>query len=480
MTHPYSPEGETSRVAPHNLEAEQGLLGLLLVDNAQIDFISDFLRTDHFYQPAHQRIFQALTTLFLRGQTANAVTLKGYFEQDEGLSAVGGAEYLFALQDETPLINDAKDYAQTVYELYLRRELIRIAGELSSGAYNQKIDTEARDVVENAEAALFALSDSSVGQKGAQILDDVGSDTFRMIDMIRRGEMVGIPTGLSALDELFGGFMASGLTILAGRPGMGKTALALNIAHNIALAGGGVAFYSMEMSAVELYMRLLARETGIPVQAQQDRHIKENYVRRLVEAEARLRGLPLWVDESAALTVNQIRTRLRRLKRQNPAIGIAFVDYLQLIAPADKKAQKVHQLGDIAKDLKAVAKTLNIHIVALSQLSRGVEARDDKRPVKSDMRDSGEIEEAADIILFPYREEYYLADEEPHLRKSEKQEMFNDRYEAWERLMENARGRAEIIIAKYRNSARGVAHVGFSGKRQYFYDLARSEEPRFD
>jgi replicative DNA helicase len=480
MTHPYSPEGETSRVAPHNLEAEQGLLGLLLVDNAQIDFISDFLRTDHFYQPAHQRIFQALTTLFLRGQTANAVTLKGYFEQDEGLSSVGGAEYLFALQDETPLINDAKDYAQTVYELYLRRELIRIAGELSSGAYNQKIDTEARDVVENAEAALFALSDSSVGQKGAQGLEDISAETFRMFDMIQRGELVGFPSGLTKVDEMIGGFMPGGLTIIAGRPSMGKTALALSIAVNMARRGIGVLKNSLEMPAPQLYMRMLARETGIPIQAQMRRDMPHDYARRLVEAQAGLRNLPFWIDDSAALTVNQIRTRARRTKRQHPNLGVLMIDYLGLIRATDDRAQRVHQLGQMTKALKAVAKTLDIHVILLAQLSRSLESRDDKRPSLADLRDSGEIEEDADIVIFPYREEYYLSREEPHMRKSEKAEMFNDRHEEWQARMGKMKGRAEIIVSKNRNGGLGTAHVGFGGKHQIFYDLGRDEDPRFD
>lgn len=470
---------ETTTI-PYNLEAEQGLLGLLLYDNAQIDAVADRLRPEHFYQPGHQRIYDALTKIFLRGEVANAVTLKGFFEQDDALSGVGGADYLFSLQTDTPLINDARDYARTVHELYVRRELIRIGGELSQNAGEQKIDVVARDVIEAAEAALFALSDSSAGQKEAQSIDQVSADTFRMIEMIQRGEMVGYPSGLTKLDAIVGGFMPGGLTVIGARPSMGKTALALTFGVNMAQMGVGVKMNSLEMPAAQLYMRLLARFTGIPIQAQSRRDMSQDYMRSLIEAEGRMRGLPFWIDDCAALTVNQIRTRARRIKRKYPNMGVLFIDYLGLIRATDERAQRVHQLGHITKALKAIAKTLDIHVFLLAQLGRSLESRDDKRPTLADLRDSGEIEEDADFVLFPYREEYYLSREEPHARKGESTEKFNDRVEEWEARLGRYKGRAEIIVAKNRNGALGTAHVGFGGRHQFFYDLARDQEPQYD
>lgn len=474
---------DAHRTAPHNLEAEQGLLGLLLVDNGQLEHVNDFLRPEHFYQPAHQRIYEALTKVIDRGQAANAVILKGYFEKDEGLSGVGGADYLFALQDETPLINDAKDYARTVYNLHMRRQLIGLGTEMVTEAHDQKIDTDVDNLIENAEAKLFILAETGTAQSGFVTLR---SSVLTAIDIAEKAfhadsHVTGVTTGLRDLDQKLGGLHKSDLLILAARPSMGKTSLAVNIAFNAAKAyadsggkeGGIVGFYSLEMSNDQLATRILADQSGISGDAIRKGDIKEADFRRFIEASQKLSQIPLYIDDTPALSISAVRTRARRLKRQH-GLDLLIVDYLQLLRGTGSKQgveNRVLEVSEITRGLKAIAKELQIPVIALSQLSRGVEQREDKRPMLSDLRESGSIEQDADVVMFIYRNEYYLSRSEPDRKPGEDDAKFNDRYEAWQKMLADSANVAEIIVAKQRHGPIGTVKTFFDANITRFSDL---------
>lgn len=459
---------------PHSMDAEQALLGMFLVDNRHFERVADSLKPEHFYQPPHQRIFAAISTMVNRGQQATPVTLKPYFEDDEDLRSVGGARYLAHLQAETPMINSSADYARTIRDAALRRQIILAGQDLIEGAREFNIDRSVEALMEEVEARLFAVSDINVSGKEAVSLEGISGEALALIECAQNGRLPGVPSGLRDLDDHLGGFRPGELTIIGGRPGMGKTVLALTIALNAARGGNAVLFQSLEMQNAQLYMRLLARETGIPVGLQlRPGGLRPEGFQSLVNASGRLRDVPLYIDENGSLTAGQIRARARRWKRSR-GLQLLVVDYLGLVKSADPRAQRVHQLGEVTKLLKATAKDLGIHVILLAQLSRGVEGRDDKRPSLADLRDSGEVEEDADVIMFPYREEYYLK-EAPHRRTGETAEKHNDRVEEWQRRLDHARGRAEIIIGKFRQGNPGTVVLGFDGKRQCFTDFNEGE-----
>ncbi len=478
-----SVDGDAHRVAPHNLEAEQGLLGLLLVDNGQLEHISDFLRPEHFYQPAHQRIYDAVLKIIDRGQSANAVILKGYFDKDEGLSGVGGSDYLFALQNDTPLINDARDYARTVYNLHMRRQIIGLGSDMVNEAHEQKLEVEVDDMISQAEARLFTLAETGTSQTGFITLK---SSVMTAIEIAEKAfhadtNVTGVTTGLRDLDQKLGGLHNSDLLILAARPSMGKTSLAVNIAYNAAKAyvdsntkaGGRVGFFSLEMSSDQLATRILADESGISGDSIRKGDIKEAEFRRFIEASQKMSQIPLYIDDTPALSISAVRTRARRLKRQH-GLDLLVIDYLQLLRGTGSKQgveNRVLEVSEITRGLKAIAKELAIPVIALSQLSRAVEQREDKRPMLSDLRESGSIEQDSDVVMFIYRNEYYLSRAEPERKPGEDDSKFNDRYEEWQKMLGESANVAEIIIAKQRHGSIGTVKTFFDSSITRFSDL---------
>ncbi|MCB1784044.1 MAG: replicative DNA helicase [Alphaproteobacteria bacterium] len=463
------------RVLPHNLEAEQGLLGALLIDNRSYERIGDFLKPDHFFSPVHQRIYTAVTQLVDRGQNASPVTLKGYFEKDEELKDVGGAAYLADLAASVVSTINIESYGRTIYDLFMRRELIALGEEVVNEAYEQRIENSAQSTIELAESKLFSLAETGEVKGGFVTLKD---SVLTAIDLAEKafhtdGNVTGATTGLRDMDKQLGGFQPSDLLILAGRPSMGKTALAVNIAYNSARRyaetggeeGAVVGFFSLEMSADQLATRILADCSNISGDDIRKGNIKQDDFRAFVEASQKLSQVPLYIDDTPALTIGAVRTRARRLKRQH-GLSMLVVDYLQLLRGGGSRQSaenRVLEISEITRGLKAIAKELNIPVLALSQLSRAVEQREDKRPMLSDLRESGSIEQDADVVMFVYREEYYLSRAEP--------EPGTEKHMEWQERMERAHRVGECIIAKQRHGPIGTVRMFFDGRVTRFSDL---------
>lgn len=473
---------------PHNLEAEQGLLGMLLIDNGNLERITDFLKPMHFYHPSHQNIFAAIQKMVDRGLDAKPTTLKDYFEKDEGLEAVGGSGYLSTLANEVPLINNISDYADAIYDRYLRREIIRMNQDINHEALNFNIDKNAGQIIEQAESQLFNLSESGVAQNGFQTLRDSVITAIEIAEKAFQsdGHVTGITTGLTDLDHKLGGLHNSDLLILAARPSMGKTSLAVNIAYNAAKAyaesggkeGGIVGFFSLEMSSDQLATRILADQSGISGDDIRKGNIKETDFRKFVEASQKLSQIPLYIDDTPALSIGAVRTRARRLKRQH-GLQMLVIDYLQLLQGSGSRqseGNRVLEISEITRGLKAIAKELQIPVIALSQLSRAVEQREDKRPMLSDLRESGSIEQDSDVVMFIYRREYYLSREEPEKKPGEDDSKFNDRYEQWQNELSNCCNTADVIVAKQRHGPIGTISLHFEASVTRFSDL----EKRYD
>ena len=482
-------EDVTFRSLPHNDEAEQALLGALLVNNEKIHIVSGFLLAEHFYQPIHGRIYEAVLKLVERGQMANPVTLKHFFENDDALTDIGGAQYLARLAGSTVTIINAEDYARTVHDLALRRSLISLGEEVVNDAFDYKIDVPATDQIETAEQRLFNLAEAGQAEGGFRPLSDSLTGAITMMEGAYKGDsgVSGISTGLSALDDLLGGLHPSDLLILAGRPSMGKTALATNIAFQAALNyrvepdengedkrvdGAVVGFFSLEMSAEQLASRLLSEETGISSHRLRRGDISKDDFHKVVEASRRLAKAPFFIDDTPALSVAALRTRARRLLRTQK-LSLIVVDYLQLVRPSGttKNDNRVQEIGEITQGLKALAKDLNVPVLALSQLSRAVEQREDKRPQLSDLRESGSIEQDSDVVMFIFREEYYLERSEPIRRADEADERFIERYERWKNRLQEVAGIAELFIAKQRHGPIGGLKLQFTSETTKFSTL---------
>jgi replicative DNA helicase len=463
------------RVLPQNLEAEQALLGALLVDNRAMERVGDILEAAHFFAPQHQRIFSAIQTLIERGQTADPVTLKSYFETDTGLDEVGGAQYLTDLAAGTISIINSGDYANALYDLYLRRSLITIGEDVVNDAFDQNIDRNAFDCLETAEGQLFNLAESGQTQGGFQSMRDAVNAAIEIAEKAfnTTGQVTGVTTGLSDLDKKLGGFQPSDLIILAGRPSMGKTALATNMAMRASKVyaetggqeGGVIGFFSLEMSADQLATRILADLAEIPGDKIRRGDVTKEEFRHFAEASAKLAQFPLYIDDTPALSIGAVRTRARRLQRQH-GLNMVVVDYLQLLRGSGSKQSenRVNEVSEITRGLKAIAKELDIPVIALSQLSRAVESRDDKRPQLSDLRESGSIEQDADVVMFVYREEYYVERMKPDESELEK-------FEAWQRKMDSVHQVAECIVAKQRHGPIGPVKMHFEGRYTRFSDL---------
>ena len=470
------------RSAPHNIEAEQALLGAILVNNDAFYRVSDFLEPKHFFEPIHQTIYETAGSLIRMGKVATPVTLKTFLPADADIGGMTVGQYLARLAAEATTIINAQDYGRTVYDMALRRDLIGIGEDMVNVAYEAPVDFAPRAQIEDAERRLYELAESGRYDGGFQrfsqaltVAVDMAAKAFQ-----RDGKLSGIATGLRDLDTKMGGLQPSDLIVLAGRPGMGKTALATNIAFNVAKAhraevqadgtmksinGGIVGFFSCEMSAEQLATRIIAERTGIPSSSIRRGGISEGDFEKIRDYSIELQSLPFYVDETGGLSISQLTARARRLKRQK-GLDLIVIDYIQLLSGSGKRGNdnRVQEVTEITTNLKALAKELNVPVIALSQLSRQVENRDDKRPQLSDLRESGSIEQDADVVMFVYREEYYLANKEPRAGTPE--------YEKWQTEMDLAHGKAEVIIGKQRHGPTGTVELHFEANVTRFGDLA--------
>jgi replicative DNA helicase len=472
------------RLAPHNVEAEQALLGAILVNNEAFYRVSDFLAGEHFYEPIHREIYEVCGKIIRAGKTATPITVKTYLPE-QLIADVTMPQYLARLAAEATTVINAADYGQTVYDLALRRSLIQIGEEMTATAYESDVDLTAPKQIEEAERQLFDLAEKGRYDGGFQPFNEALRDAIEMASeaFSRDGTLSGMATGLTDLDRLMGGLQRSDLIILAARPAMGKSSLATNIAFHVArnwkgeitpdghrktVDGGQVALFSLEMSAEQLATRILAEQSGIPSSDIRRGNIHESQFARLVDTSQMMSQIPLYIDDTGGLSVSQLAARARRLKRQK-GLDLLIIDYVQLLSGSSRKANenRVQELTEITTTLKALAKELEIPIVALSQLSRQVENRDDKHPQLADLRESGSIEQDADVVLFIYREEYYLKNKEPKEGTPE--------HLAWQGEMEKVHGRAEVIIGKQRHGPTGTVQLAFEANLTRFSDLARSE-----
>ncbi len=472
------------RVMPHNEEVEQALLGALLVNNKSLEKVSEFLRPEHFYNPVHGRIYQAVSTFIERGQDASPITLKSYFEKDQDLSQVGGGQYLSDLASHIISVVNVEDYGRTVYELHLRRALVALGEDVVNEAYEHAVDSTASLQIETAEKRLFELATAGDFKGGFVSFQQTLTKAINQAQLAyqREGLLTGVPTKLVDIDKKLGGFQNSDLIIIAGRPSMGKTALATNMAFNAAREfletngkeGAVVGFFSLEMSAEQLATRILADMTSISSDKIRRGEVRDTDFHKFVDASQRLSASPLFIDDTPALTIGAIRTRARRLKRQHN-VGMIVIDYLQLLQGSGKpggEQNRVLEISEITRGLKAIAKELQIPVIALSQLSRAVENRDNKRPQLSDLRESGSIEQDADVVMFVYREEYYLSREEPKQGINQSEDKFRDDYAGWQKRLEDCHNVAECIIAKQRHGPIGTVKLQFDGEFTRFTNLA--------
>ncbi|GMO18699.1 MULTISPECIES: replicative DNA helicase [Bradyrhizobium] len=475
------PGTPTYRSAPHNIEAEQSLLGAILVNNDAFYRVSDFLEPKHYFEPLHQTIYETASSLIRMGKIATPVTLKTFLPADTDVGGMTIGQYLARLAAEATTIINAQDYGRTVYDLALRRDLIGIGEDMVNVAYDAPVDFAPRAQIEDAERRLYELAESGRYDGGFQkfsqalaVAVDLAAKAFQ-----RDGKLSGISTGMRDLDTKMGGLQHSDLIIVAGRPGMGKTSLATNIAYNVAQAyvpelqadgttkaanGGVIGFFSCEMSADQLATRIVAERTGVPSSHIRRGGISEADFEKIREVSIELQSLPFYVDATGGLSIAQLMARARRLKRQK-GLDLLVIDYIQLLSGSGKRSDnRVQEITEITTSLKALAKELNVPIIALSQLSRQVESRDDKRPQLSDLRESGSIEQDADVVLFVYREEYYLAMKEPRPGTPE--------HEKWQLDMSLAHGKAEVIIGKQRHGPTGTVDLAFEASITRFGDLA--------
>jgi len=471
------------RVAPHNLEAEQGLLGALLFDNETYNRINQSLQAKHFFDPVHGRIFQACQDMIAAGELADGVTLKERFARDGGIKEIGGAVYLMKLMEvAAPLSAQAQSYADLIYDLALRRELIRVGNVIADLAEHPPEDHDAKDIIEEAERTLFTLAESGTASAGFSPFSKALATSIETAAAAyeSKSDVSGLATNFDDLDRMLGGLHPSDLMILAGRPSMGKTALALNIAFNIARnkltwerapeddkpqqKGGIVAFFSLEMSAEQLATRLLSDAAEIESDRIRRGKISKQEYERLADEAVNLQRLPLHIDETGAIGIAQLQARARRLQRTS-GLDCIVIDYLQLVTGSKKSNDgRVQEVSEITQGLKALAKDLKVPVIALSQLSRQVENREDKRPQLSDLRESGSIEQDADSVLFVYRESYYLERTEP--REG------TDEHIAWMRQVDEVRNHAEVIIGKQRHGPIGKVKLFFDSRYTRFGNLS--------
>jgi len=480
-------QSDPTHALPHSIEAEQALLGALLINNDVFDRVASLVKQEHFFDPVHGRIFEVVSRRIQKNALASPVTIKAFLEDDPGLAELGGPAYLVRLAGASMSIFAAKDYAQIIYDMAIRRNLIAIGEEITIKANAMDVDDEPKEQIVAAEQRLYSLGEQGSTDTGFQSFLKAVTDAVNMANAAyqRDGDMAGISTGLKDLDGKLGGLHNSDLLIIAGRPSMGKTSLATNIAYNIAkaykkgirtdgsegaISGGVVGFFSLEMSAEQLASRILSEAAEVESQRIRSGDMSESEFRRFVEAAKSLESSPLFIDDTAALPISTLSARARRLKRTH-GLDVLIIDYLQLVRPASAKDNRVNEVSEITQGMKAIAKELDIPVIALSQLSRQVESRDDKRPQLSDLRESGSIEQDADCVMFVYRGEYYKEREKPAEHELEKMA-------SWQAEMEELMGKAEVIIGKQRHGPIGSVDLAFEGKFTRFSDLARPWQDR--
>jgi replicative DNA helicase len=474
---------------PQNVEAEAALLGALMIDNRLVEDVQLKLRPDHFFEPLHGRIYESILRMTDANRVANPVTLKPMFDGDEAMKEVGGPAYLAQLTGSGAAIIGARDFAAQIYDLALLRALVGVGRDLVEGALDTSEEIAPLEQIEKAETELYKVAEEGGAEGKAKSFAEATKDALQMAERALNsgGHLSGLTTGLEAMNSKIGGLHRSDLIIVAGRPGMGKSSLATNMAFAAAQrflrdqedgiapekgAGAPVALFSLEMSADQLATRILAEQSGITAENLRMGRITQHEFRDLARAAAELQSLPLYIDDTPGLTIAALRTRARRLKRQK-GIGMVIVDYLQLLQGTGRNSNdnRVNEISEISRGLKTLAKELDVPVVGLSQLSRAVEQREDKRPQLSDLRESGSIEQDADIVLFIYREDYYLKAVEPDFPLPEEVEK-QAKYEAWKEKYDPVAGRAEIIVAKQRHGSTGIVRVRFDGRTTKFSDAA--------
>jgi replicative DNA helicase len=472
-------EQEVYRHVPYDIEVEQALLGAILVDNGVLERVSSALKAEHFYDPLHQRIYEVMHAQFDRGGTIiTPLTLNAAMKADPGLIEVGGHAYLAGLAAAAPAMPNVRDYARILHDLAVRRGLIHIGEDIVNGAYEAPHENPPQAQIEEAEKALYRLSDTARYGEGPLEFAESLRRTVEFAEraQARGGRISGVATGFSDIDSLLGGLQPSDLIILAGRPGMGKTSLATNMAFHATRAyvqdmesgadhsrGAPVLFFSLEMAAQQLSARILSEQTEIEMWKIRNGKFAESEWEKFVLTMQELSTLPLYIDDTGGISIAQIAARARRLKREKK-IGCVIIDHIQLVAPSRRAENRVQEITEISKGLKILAKDLDVPVIALSQLSRGVDSRDDKRPVLSDLRESGSIEQDADVVMFVYREEYYLKSREPDAGTPE--------HGKWMEKMERSHRRAEVMVEKHRHGATNKVELFFDDRFTRFSNLA--------
>jgi len=472
-------EAVSGRALPANPEAEAAFLGAVLIDNRLLEELTVPVRPEHFFAPAHTRIFERILTLLDRQMVVTPVTLKPYFEADETLAELGGTAYLARLTADGQGLLAPRQLAQQIYDLALLRELVSVGRGLVEGALDTSEDVAPMDRIAQAEADLFRVAEGAVSSSEAVHFKDAAMTAIRMAEaaMNSDGGLSGKTTGLDSIDHKTAGLHDSDLVILAGRPGMGKTSLATNIAFNCAEKhlefqrdggpfnyGAPVAFFSLEMSADQLATRILAEQAEISSEALRSGRLTRDEFQKLSYASQRLAQLPLFIDDTPALTIAALRTRARRLKRKHD-IGLIVVDYLQLLQGSGRaNDNRVNEISEISRGLKTLAKELSVPVIALSQLSRAVEQREDKRPMLSDLRESGSIEQDADMVWFIFRADYYHEASRPEMPSETTSTEAQEKYRIWEERYLELRNKATLIVAKQRHGSTGNIPLHFQAE----------------
>ena len=474
---------KSSDKMPQNIEAEQSLIGSVLFDNKVLEDLPTNFATRHFFDPLHASIFDACIFLIDNGRLADPLTLKSYLKQDDLQRDMDIEKYLSELREGVVSLSKAKFYAEEIRNCHIRRSLIRIGDELINKSVNPTLDVTPDQEISNTEEQLYNLAEKDQINSGPLDFKSVLASATNQINEAynRKGKLSGIDTGFSGLNRQLGGLNKSDLLVLAGRPAMGKTALATNIGFNAAKSSKlekneSILIFSLEMSAEQLAQRILAEQSTIDSHKLRSGDLNEAEFSKLVSTQNDILNLPFFIDDTPAISVGQIASRARRLKRTH-GLSLIIIDYIQLIqgSKASEAQGRVQEVSNITRGLKSLAKELNVPILALSQLSRAVEQREDKRPILADLRESGSIEQDADVVMFVYREEYYLDKSEPTQRDNENQESFNERFLKWQDRRNLAEGKAEIIISKQRHGPTGIVQVQFEAKFTRFMDLVQGD-----
>ena len=482
--------GPASQSLPQNVEAEAALLGALMIDNRLAEDVQMKLRPEHFYEPLHGRIYEQILRMLDKNMIASPVTLRPLFEQDEEMKELGGPSYLAQLTGSGAAIIGARDFAEQIYDLALLRALVGVGRDMVEQALDTSDEVDPKSQIEQAESALYRVAEEGGGESSVKSFAQAAVLAVKMAEKALNsgGGLSGITTGLESVNAKTGGLHHSDLLILAGRPGMGKSSLATNIGFSAAeryiqdiedgiepekSAGAAVAFFSLEMSADQLATRILAEQSRISSETLRMGKITQEEFRSLARASAKLQNVPFYIDDTPGLTIAALRTRARRLKRQK-GIGLIIVDYLQLLQGSGKGGNdnRVQEISEISRGLKTLAKELNVPVMALSQLSRAVEQRENKRPQLADLRESGSIEQDADIVMFIYREEYYLAFQKPTEATDGDDAKDVAAFAAWQESMARKYGHAELIVAKQRHGSTGTVDLHFEGRFTRFSDRA--------